>query len=67
MKMTKEELKEMLKQLGARAESVSEKIMGKVDAEKAELDKETRREVRKFWTVACVFSFLIGFGFSHIL
>lgn len=65
--MTKAELKEMLKQLGVRAESVSEKIMEKVDAEKAELDKETRREVRKFWAVACVVSFLIGFGFSHIL
>lgn len=65
--MTKAELKEMLKQLGERAESVSEKIMEKVDAEKAELDKETRREVRKFWIAACVVSFLIGFTFSYIL
>lgn len=65
--MTKAELKELLKQLGARAESVSEKIMEKVDAEKAELDKETRREVRKFWIAACVVSFLIGFTFSYIL
>ena len=52
--MTKAELKEMLKQLGARAENVADKIMEKVDAEKAELDKETRREVRKFWAVACL-------------
>lgn len=29
--------------------------------------EETRRKVRKFWIVACVVSFLIGFGFSHIL
>ena len=65
--MTKEQLKEMLKQLGARAESVAGEIMEKVEAEKAELDKETRREVRKFWAVACVVSFLSGFGFSHIL
>ena len=65
--MTKEELKEMLKQLGARAENVADKIMEKVDAEKAELDKETRREVRKFWAVACVVSFLIGFGFNWML
>lgn len=65
--MTKTELKELLKQLGARAESVSEKIMEKVDAEKAELDKETRREVRKFWIAACVVSFFIGFTFSYIL
>lgn len=65
--MTKAELKEMLKQLGARAESVSEKIMEKVDAEKAELDKETRREVRKFWIGACVVSFFVGLTFSIIL
>ena len=65
--MTKAELKEMLKQLGARAENVADKIMEKVDAEKAELDKETRREVRKFWIAACVVSFLIGFTFSYIL
>ena len=34
---------------------------------KAELDKETRREVRKFWIVACVISFLIGYGFNWML
>lgn len=47
--MTKSELKELLKQLGARAESVSEQIFEKVEAEKAELDTETRRKVRAFW------------------
>lgn len=65
--MTKAELKEMLKQLGARAENVSEKILEKFEEEKAELDKETRREVRKFWAVACVVSFLIGYGFNWML
>ena len=47
--MTKSELKDLLKQLGARAESVSEQILEKVEAEKAELDTETRRKVRAFW------------------
>lgn len=47
--MTKSELKELLKQLGARSESVSEQILEKVEAEKAELDTETRRKVRAFW------------------
>ena len=47
--MTKSELKELLKQLGARAESVSEQILEKVEAEKVELDTETRRKVRAFW------------------
>lgn len=65
--MTKSELKELLKQLGARAESVSEKILEKVEAEKAELDKETRRKVRVFWIGACVVSFFVGLTFSIIL
>lgn len=65
--MTKAELKELLKQLGARAENVSEKILEKFEEEKAELDKETRRKVRVFWIGACIVSFLIGLVFSHIL
>ena len=65
--MTKAELKELLKQLGARAENVSEKILEKFEEEKAELDKETRRKVRVFWIGACIVSFLIGLVFSHTL
>lgn len=64
--MTKEELKEMLKQLGARAESVAGEIMEKVEAEKAELDKETRREVRKFWIFVSVVCLFLGYGLSFI-
>ena len=55
--MTKSELKELLKQLGARAESVSEQILENVEAEKAELDTETRRKVRAFWLPA---GFILG-------
>ena len=55
--MTESELKELLKQLGARAESVSEQILEKVEAEKAELDTETRRKVRAFWLPA---GFILG-------
>ena len=64
--MTKEQLKEMLKQLGARAESVAGEIMEKVEAEKAELDKETRREVRKFWIFVSVVCLFLGYGVSFI-
>lgn len=64
--MTKEELKEMLKQLGARAESVAGQIMEKVVAEKAELDKETRWEVRKFWIFVSVLCLFLGYGLSFI-
>lgn len=64
--MTKSELKEMLKQLGERAESVAGEIMEKVEAEKAELDKETRREVRKFWIFVSVLCLFLGYGLSFI-
>lgn len=58
--MTKTELKELLKQLGARAENVSEKIIEKFEEEKAELDKETRRQVRKFWIFVSALCFGLG-------
>lgn len=64
--MTKSELKELLKQLGARAESVSEQILEKVEAEKAELDTETRRKVRSFWIFASVCAFGIGIAVGHL-
>lgn len=64
--MTKSELKEMLKQLGARAESVAGEIVEKVEAEKEELDKETRREVRKFWIFVSVVCLFLGYGLSFI-
>lgn len=69
--MTRDEIKAMLKEIGVKVEELSERaietIQEKVDSEKEKLDTETRRKVRKFWIVACVVSFLIGFGFSHIL
>lgn len=64
--MTKSELKELLKQLGARAESVSEQILEKVEAEKAELDTETRRKVRSLWIFASVCAFGIGIAVGHL-
>ena len=64
--MTKSELKELLKQLGARAECVSEQILEKVEAEKAELDTETRRKVRSFWIFASVCAFGIGIAVGHL-
>lgn len=55
--MTKNELKEMLKQLGEHAETVSSEIVKKVEAEKEELDATTRRKVRAFWLPA---GFILG-------
>lgn len=47
--MTKSELKELLKELGSKAGEVAGEIEEKIEAEKAELDTETRRKVRAFW------------------
>lgn len=64
--MTKTELKELLKQLGARAENVSEKILEKIEEEKAELDTETRRQVRQFWIGVSVVTFAVGVFVGHL-
>ena len=47
--MTKSELKELLKELGNKAGEVAGEIEERIEAEKAELDTETRRKVRAFW------------------
>ena len=65
--MTKEELKTALKDFGLKGKQIADELYEKLETEKEELDTQTRRKVRVFWIVACVVSFLIGFGFSHIL
>ena len=62
--MTYDEIKQKIRELGTEA---AQEIEKKLEEEKAELDTETRRKVRKFWIAACVVSFLIGFTFSYIL
>lgn len=47
--MNKAEIKEMIKELGNKAGEVAAEIEEKIEAEKAELDTETRRKVRAFW------------------
>lgn len=65
--MTLDELKQTLSELGDKADAKATEIYKEMQAEKETLDTETRREVRKFWAVACVVSFLIGYGFNWML
>lgn len=47
--MTKNEVKEWLDKLGVKVEEVTDDLIAKVEAQKAQLDTETRRKVRAFW------------------
>lgn len=68
--MTRDEVKAMLNEIGIEvselADEAIEKIQEKVDIEKEQLDTKTRREVRKFWIVVSVVSFLIGAGAGRL-
>lgn len=47
--MTKEGLKTALKDFGSKGKQVADEIYEKLEAEKEELDTDTRRKVRAFW------------------
>lgn len=65
--MTKVELKELLKELGSKASEVAGEIEERIEAEKAELDTETRRKVRAFWgPVGFVLGVLATLAFQWI-
>ena len=60
-------VKEIVEKIGLKAEEINDDIVEKVDAYKATLDTETRRELRKVWgaiSAACfVLGYLIGWLF----
>lgn len=68
--MTRDEIKALLNEIGVKsgelADEAIEKIQEKIDVEKERLDTETRREVRKFWIVVSIASFLIGAGAGRL-
>lgn len=47
--MTKNDIREFIKGLGAEAGGIASEIYDKIEEEKAKLDTETRRKVRAFW------------------
>ena len=46
--MTKEELKTALKDFGSKGKQIADELYEKLEAEKEELDTQTRRKVRVF-------------------
>ncbi len=65
--MTKEEVKSFLDGLGVKVSEITDDVIAKVEAAKAQLDTETRRKVRAFWgPVGFVVGLVAGF-FLHAL
>ena len=67
--MTKEELKNALKDFGSKGKEIAEDLDSKIptiETQKEELDTQTRREVRKFWIFVSAACLVIGYGLSFI-
>ncbi len=54
-------VKEIVEKIGLKAEEINDDIVEKVDAFKANLDTETRRELRKVWGVISAICFVLGY------
>lgn len=54
-------VKEIVEMIGLKAEEINDDIVEKVDAFKANLDTETRRELRKVWGVISAVCFVLGY------
>ncbi|MDO4937900.1 MAG: hypothetical protein Q4E62_08290 [Sutterellaceae bacterium] len=60
-------LDEFLKDAGIKANELTDELKTKIEAEKAKLDTETRRKVRKFWIGVSVVAFCLGIGAGYLL
>lgn len=65
--MAKEEAKKLLEKLGVHVVEVTDEIVAKVEAYKAELDTETRRKTRLFWAVVAAVCPAVSFGIGYML
>ena len=59
--MTKEEFKALIEELKTKGEDYADALYIKLEQAKSEMDTETRRKVRIFWSVACVVCLVIGY------
>lgn len=65
--VTKEEAKKLLEKLGVHLSEVTDEIVAKVEAYKAELDTETRRKTRLFWAIVAAVCSVVSFGVGYML
>ena len=64
--MTKNDIREFIKGLGAEAGGIASELYDKIEEEKSQLDTETRRKVRQFWIGVSVVTFAIGVFVGHL-
>ena len=57
----KNKVQEIIEKIGLKAEEINDEIVEKVEAYKTGLDTETRRELRKSWSVICVICLVVGY------
>lgn len=54
-------VKEVVEKIGLKAEEVTDDIIEKVSAYKAEMDTQTRRQMRVFWGIVSGLCFVAGY------
>lgn len=59
--MTKEELKALIEELKAKGEDITDELYKKLEQAKSEMDTQTRRKLRIYWSIACVVCLVIGY------
>lgn len=65
--MTKEEVKSFLDGLGVKVTEVTDEIVADVEAWKATVDTETRRQMRIVCVVCSSLTFVLGVGVGNLL
>ena len=65
--MTKQELQTLLKDFGTKGKQVADELYAKLEDEKAQLDTDTRRNVRVFWVFVSAVAFAVGVFVGHLL
>lgn len=65
--MTKTEAQAFLEQLGVKVGEITDDVVAKVEAAKAQLDTETRRKVRAFWIGMTMLALVLGIGIGYLL
>ncbi|MBM6929337.1 hypothetical protein [Parasutterella secunda] len=64
--MTKEELKNALKDFGSKGKEIADELYKKLESEKETMDTNTRRKTRVFWVVVSVCTFVIGVAVGYL-
>lgn len=59
--MTKEEIKALIEELKTKGEDYTEELYAMLEQAKEQMDTETRRKLRIYWSIACAICLVIGY------